>query len=65
MTDEIKLLEKRNGISFLEFLETCIHESEFVAQWERLTNNKLVVTNPIDSMIDKATGYDMVVMGKF
>lgn len=62
---DTRLLERRNGISFLECLETCIHEREFVAQYQRLSGKKLVPTNPIDRMIDEATGYNMVVIGEF
>jgi hypothetical protein len=60
-----RLLEVRNGVSFLECLETCTHNSEFVAQWERLNGKKLVATSPIDRMIDEATGHDVAMIGEF
>lgn len=60
-----RLLEERNGVTFLDCLDTCIHEREFIAQWERLSGKKLLPTSPLDRMIDEATGYNMVVMGEF
>ena len=61
---DARLLEKRNGVSFLECLEASIH-SDLLQEWERLSGKKLVATSPIDRMIDEATGYDMHVMQEF
>lgn len=60
-----RLLEERNGVTFLDCLDTCIHEHEFIAQWERLSGKKLLPASPLDRMIDEATGYNMVVMSEF
>lgn len=64
-TTTTRLLEQRNGVSFLECLEMCIQQRDLVAQWERLSSKKLVASSPIDKMIDEATGYDQAVMGEF
>lgn len=62
---DIRLLEQRHGITFLECLQTCLHTREFVKEWERLWGKQLVSKTPLDRMIDSATGYDMAVMGEF
>lgn len=64
-TTDTRLLEVRNGVSFLECLELCIQQADLIAQWERLSHKKLVASNPLDRMIDEATGYDQAVMGEF
>lgn len=64
-TVDTRLLEHRNGITFLECLEMCIQQADLIAQWERLSGKKLVASNPLDRMIDEATGYDQAVMGEF
>lgn len=63
-TIDTRLLEQRNGVSFLECLEMCIH-TPLVAEWERLSGKKIVPASPLDRMIDEATGYNMVVMKEF
>jgi hypothetical protein len=60
-----RLLEQRDGIPFIECLNMCLYNQEFVAQWERLSGKKLLAKSPIDRMIDEATGYDMAVMREF
>lgn len=65
MSADTRLLEHRNGITFLECLELCIQQADLIAQWERLSGKKLVATNPLDRMIDASTGYDLAVMGEF
>ena len=65
MAGDIRLLEQRHGITFLECLEACLYTSEFVKEWERLWKKKLIPSTPLDRMIDSATGYDMAVMGEF
>lgn len=62
---DARLLEIRNGVSFLQCLETCLREHEFVAQWERLSGNQLLSRNGLDRMIDEATGHDVAMMGEF
>lgn len=64
-TADTRLLEVRNGISFIECLEMCIQQRDLVTEWERLSEKKLVAANPLDRMIDEATGYDQAVMGEF
>lgn len=64
MSADTRLLEVRNGITFLQCLEQCIH-TDLVTQWERLSGKKLVARNPLDRAIDEATGYDMAVMQEF
>jgi hypothetical protein len=63
--DNTRLLEQRNGISFLDCLQFCLHTSEFVKEWERLSGKKLLPASPINRLIDEATGYDMAIMGEF
>lgn len=65
MSIDARLLEQRNGITFLECLELCIQQADLIAQWERLSGKKLVATSPLDRMIDASTGYDVAVMGEF
>jgi hypothetical protein len=65
MATDTRLLEMRHGVSFLECLETCLYNSEFIAQWERLNKKKIVPTSPIDRMIDEATGHDVTLIGEF
>lgn len=60
-----RLLEQRNGVTFVECLETCINTSELVNEWQRLSGKTLLPASPIARMIDEATGYDMAVMGEF
>lgn len=60
----MRLLEQRNGVSFIECLNECLH-SDLVKEWERLFGKKLVAANPLDRMIDEATGYDMAIMIEF
>lgn len=64
MAIESRLLEQRNGVSFLECLEASMR-SEMVGEWQRLTGKTLIATSPLDRMIDEATGYDQAVMGEF
>ena len=64
MSADTRLLEHQNGVTFLECLEMCIH-SNLVTEWQRLSGKKLVASNPLDRMIDEATGYDQAVMGEF
>ncbi len=59
-----RLLELRNGVSFVECLEACIN-SELVTEWQRLSGKQLIASSAIGRMIDEATGYDMAVMGEF
>ena len=63
-TIDTRLLEQRNGVSFLECLEMSIH-TPLLTEWERLSGKKLVPPSLLDRMIDEATGYDMVVMKEF
>lgn len=60
-----RLLEVRNGLTFAECLIISASEPELVQQWERLTGNTLISSNPLNRMIDEATGYNLHVMGKF
>lgn len=61
---DTRLLEQRHGVTFVECLEASLH-SELLPQWERLWGKKLLVTSPLDRMIDEATGYDQAIMGEF
>lgn len=61
---DARFLELRNGVSFVECLETCVN-SEIVTEWQRLSGKQLVASSAIDRMIDEATGYDLAVMGEF
>jgi hypothetical protein len=65
MKEGLRLLEQRGGVTFVDCLVECIHTSEFVSEWQRLSGKKLLATNPLDRMVDKATGYDMSVIGEF
>lgn len=65
MSADTRLLEHRNGVTFLECLELCIQQADLIAQWERLSGKKIVASNQLDRMIDSATGYDVAVMGEF
>lgn len=60
-----RLLEVRNGITFVQCLEHCLHDRDFRTQWERLSGKTLLARNPFDRLIDKATGYDLAVMQAF
>ena len=59
-----RLLEQRNGISFLECLQASM-QSDLVPEWERLSGKHLIAKSPIDRMIDEATGYDQAIMREF
>lgn len=65
MAADTRLLEHRNNVSFLECLDVCAHNREFVAQWQRLYGKQLIATNTLDRMIDEATGYGLAVMAEF
>lgn len=62
---DTRILEERGGITFIDCLQACLMNSEFVQQWERLWGKKLTNASPLDRMIDAATGYDLAVMGEF
>ena len=64
MPTDIRLLQERNGVTFIDCLEAAIH-SDLVKEWERLSGKKLVSRSPLDKMIDEATGYDMAIMREF
>jgi len=61
----LRLFEERNGITFLECLTVAIHTEHLVQEWERLSGKKLIASNPLDRMIDEATGYGDEVMREF
>lgn len=60
-----RLLEMRNGLSFLECLEFCLLQPQFVADWERLSGQKLLSKNWLHQRIDEATGYDQEMIKLF
>jgi hypothetical protein len=64
MSTDLRLLEQRNGVSFMACLAEAIH-SELVTEWQRLSGKKLIATRSLDRRIDEATGYDMAVMHEF
>ena len=61
---EQRLLELRNGVSFVECLEAAVN-SELVTEWQRLSGKQLIANSAIGRMIDEATGYDLAVMSEF
>ena len=61
---EQRLLELRNGVSFVECLEAAVN-SELVIEWQRLNGKRLIASSAINRMVDEATGYDMAVMREF
>ena len=64
MPADTRLLEVKNGVTFLQCLEASLH-SDLLKEWERLTGNKLIASNPLDRMIDDATGYSLHTMAAF
>lgn len=62
---DIRILEERGGVTFIDCLHACMMNSEFVHEWERLWGKKLTSKNVLDRMIDEATGYDLAVMREF
>lgn len=61
---DTRLLEERKGVVFVDCLVMCVH-SDLRAEWERLNGKKLVPANPIDRLVDQATGYDLDTMREF
>jgi len=56
MPTDIRLMQERNGVTFIDCLEAAVR-SDLVKEWERLSGKKLVARSPLDKMIDEATGY--------